>query len=195
MLELNGRTWRFHGHAIVSADDRIADASGQTPASLRNEADWTRFQAALDASVLTVVGRLGHEANPNPKRRNRLVLSSAARGVERGDDAWWWNPAEASLADALAASAPSGGIVAVPGGMQVFDLFLAAGYDEFHLSRATNVLISNGTPLFSAIRTGRGAESLLASHGLDPAMTAMLDPIAHVSLTVWRRRHGSAEPA
>ena len=93
----------FHGHAIVSADDRIADASGLTPPSLRIAADWDRFQAALDRSVVTVVGRLGHEANPNRRGRNRLVLSSHADGVERRPDAWWWNPAAAPLADALGA--------------------------------------------------------------------------------------------
>ena len=106
-------------------------------------------------SVVTVLGRLGHEANPNPKGRNRLVLSSAARGVERRADAWWWNPAEAPLAEALAAAAPQGGIVAVPGGMRVFDLFLAAGYDAFHLTRVASVLVPDGTPVFSAVRDGR----------------------------------------
>ena len=185
MLGVNGKTWRFHGHAIVSADDRIADAGGTTPPSLRNEADWARFQAALDAAALTVLGRLGHEANPNRRRRNRLVLSSSASGVERRDDAWWWNPAEASLAAALQAAAPEGGIVAVPGGMRVFDLFLAVGYDAFDLARAEAVLIPDGTPVFSAVRTGLTAEAVLAAHGLVPAERGMLDPAARVSLTLW----------
>ena len=116
--------YEFHGHAIVSGDDRIADRDGVTPAALRNEKDWARFQAALDRAVLTVLGRLGHEANPNVKGRNRLVLSSSARGIERRADAFWWNPAEVMLDDALAEAAPAGGIVAVPGGRRVFDLFL-----------------------------------------------------------------------
>ena len=89
--------WSFEGHAIVSADDRIAGPDGLTPASLRNEADWARFQAALDAAAVTVLGRLGHEANANRKGRNRLVLSSSARGVTRRDDAWWWNPADTPI--------------------------------------------------------------------------------------------------
>lgn len=185
MLDVNGRSWRFHGHAIVSADDRIADAGGVTPASLRNEADWARFQAALDAAALTVLGRLGHEANPNRRRRNRLVLSSSASGVERRDDAWWWNPAAASLAAALQAAAPEGGIVAVPGGMRVFDLFLAVGYDAFDLARAEAVHIADGTPLFSAVRDGLSADSVLAAHRLVPGERRMLDPVARVSLTLW----------
>jgi hypothetical protein len=187
MLTLNGRSWRFHGHAIVSADDRIADASGQTPASLRHESDWARFQAALDASVLTVLGRLGHEANPNRKGRNRLVLSSGVAGIERRAGAWWWNPAEAPLAEALAAAAPQGGIVAVPGGMRVFDLFLAQGYDEFHLTRAADVLVPDGTPLFSAVRAGRTAGTLLAASGLSPDSPEFLDAAARLAFTLWRR--------
>ncbi len=96
--------WFIHGHAIVSADDRIAADDGTVPQPLRNDADWSRFQAALDAAAVTVLGRRGHEANPNDKRRNRLVLSSSARGIEERRDGWWWNPAEASLAEALARS-------------------------------------------------------------------------------------------
>jgi hypothetical protein len=185
-------SYLIHGHAIVSADDRIADATGQTPASLRHEADWLRFQAALDAAAVTVLGRLGHEAHPNRSGRNRLVLSSAASGVERRADAWWWNPAEAPLAEALAAAAPQGGIIAVPGGMRVFDLFLAVGYDAFHLARVANVLVPGGTPLFSAIRDGRTADSLLAASGLRPDAPELLDPAAHLSLTVWR--NGKSPP-
>jgi hypothetical protein len=187
MLTAGGRAYVFHGHAIVSADDMIADASGATPASLRNEADWARFQAALDRAAVTVLGRLGHEANPNLKGRNRLILSSSARGVERRLDAWWWNPAEATLAEALASAAPGGGIVAVPGGRRVFDLFLATGFDEFHLARAAGVHLPEGIPIFSAVREGRSADAVLAAHGLRPEPPTMLDAEAGVSLTVWRR--------
>lgn len=188
MLTQDGRTWRFHGHAIVSADDRIADATGQTPMSLRHEADWRRFQAALDAAVVTVLGRLGHEANPNAKGRNRLVLSSAISGIVRRAGTWWWNPAEASLHEALAAAAPEGGIVAVPGGMRVFDLFLAEGYDAFDLSRVADVLIPDGTPVFAAVRAGRTADALLAASGLQPDPPELLDPAAGLTLTAWRRK-------
>lgn len=178
---------RLIGHAIVSADDRIADATGATPPALRNEADWNRFQAALDSAAVTVLGHLGHEANPNPKGRNRLVLSSSAAGVERRADAWWWNPAQASLADALALAAPTGGVVAVPGGRRVFDLFLGIGFDEFHLARAARVELADGIPLFSTIGPGRTAADVLVAHGLRPGTSETLDPAAGVSLTVWRR--------
>jgi hypothetical protein len=187
MLTLDGRTWIFHGHAIVSADDMIADANGATPPSLRNESDWARFQAALDRAAVTVLGRLGHEANPNLKGRNRLILSSSAHRVERRPDAWWWNPAEAPLAEALAKAAPGGGIVAVPGGLRVFDLFLGLGFDEFHLARVAGVRLPDGIPIFSAVRDGHTAGAVLAAHGLRPDPPTMLDADAGVSLTVWRR--------
>jgi len=187
MLTVDGRTWVFHGHAIVSADDRIADRTGATPASLRNDADWARFQAALDRAAVTVLGRLGHEANPNLKGRNRLVLSSSARGIERRPEAWWWNPAEATLAEALAMAAPRGGIVAVPGGRRVFDRFLAVGYDAFDLARVAGVFLPDGILIFSAIREGQTAEAALAANGLRPEPPTMLDEAAGVALTVWQR--------
>lgn len=180
--------WRIHGHAIVSADDRIAGPDGLTPPELRNEADWQRFQTALDEAAVTMLGRLGHEANPNVKGRNRLVLSSSARGVEHRADGWWWNPAESSLADALQSTAPGGGIVAVPGGRRVFDLVLRLGFDEFHLARAGSIRIAGGIPVFSAVAEGAPAEAVLAAHGLAADDTELIDSKANVTLTRWRRR-------
>ena len=179
--------WFIHGHAIVSADDCIADRNGVTPPSLRSEADWTRFQAALDRAAVTVLGRLGHEANPNHRQRNRLVLSSSADGVERRADAWWWNPARASVDEALDAAAPEGGVVAVPGGRRVFDLFLELGFDAFDLARAWKVEIPGGIPIFSAVKTGKRPENLLTVRGLSARSSEMLDPDAGIELTLWRR--------
>ena len=180
-------TYKIHGHAIVSADDRIADADGRVPAALHNDADWQRFQAALDAAAVTVLGRHGHERNPNPLGRNRLVLSSSAIGIERRNDAWWWNPAKASLKEALAKVAHGGGIIAVVGGRHVFDLFLAVGFDQFDLARAARVKIPGGIPIFSAILAGRSAEEVLAGNGLSTGDAESLDRAAGVTLSVWRR--------
>lgn len=185
MIEIGPARYVFHGHAIVSADDRIADASGQTPPSLRIAADWERFQAALDRSVLTVLGRLGHEANPNRRGRNRLVLSSAGGGIAHRGGAWWWNPDKAALPEALALAAPEGGLVAVPGGRRVFDLFLDIGYDAFHLTRAERVRVGDGVPLFGAVGAGERADTVLAGRGLvADAPVAIADG---VSTVVWRK--------
>lgn len=180
--------WLIEGHAIVSHDDRIAGPDGLTPAALRNDADWTRFQVALDRASVTILGRHGHEANPNRKRRNRLVLSTSASGIERRADAWWWNPTELSVDAALAKAAPNGGIAAVPGGRQVFDMFLEIGFDAFHLARAQGVTVPDGVPIFSAVSADQSAESILAVHGLAPGPVESLDAPTRVSLTVWRPR-------
>jgi len=180
--------YRLEGHAIVSDDDRIAGPDGETPAELSNEADWLRFQAALDEAAVVVLGRLSHEVNPNTGRRNRLVVSSSAKGVERRSDAWWWNPADTPLAVVLKSAAPAGGIVAVPGGRLIFDMFLKVGFDAFYLARAGGVRIPGGIPLFSAIDTGRTAGDVLAGAGLAPGSAEILDEPAGVTLVAWRRR-------
>jgi hypothetical protein len=175
-----------HGYAIVSCDDRIADASGATPEALRREADWAYFQAELDRAALTVLGRLGHAANPNPKARLRVVVSSSVHGLVRRLDGWWWNPAGVPWPEAVAKVLPGGGRVAVPGGQRVFDLFLALGYDVFHLTRAEDAWIGEGVALFSACREGESAEAVLARHGLAPGERRIIDERGPVSLTQWR---------
>jgi len=178
----------IHGHALVSADDRIADADGAMPPMLFDPVDWRRFQAALSASVAVVLGRLGHETHPNTRERNRVVVSAGARGLERRADAWWWNPADVTVEEALAAAAPEPGVVAVPGGCRVFDLFLTVGYDRFDLARAAQITLPGGVPVFSAVAAdGIGAEAILARHGLAVASREVLDADASVSLASWRR--------
>jgi hypothetical protein len=179
--------WTIVGHAIVSADDMIADAQGRMPQALRNEADWALFQAELDRADLTVLGRLGHEAHGNVRGRLRMVVSSAAPGLVRREDAWWWNPDAAPWEEAAAAVLPRGGLVAVPGGQAVFDLFLCLGYDVFALSRAERVAIPDGRTLFSGVGSGVTAEMLLRGHGLAPGESVRIDAEAAVDHTVWRR--------
>jgi hypothetical protein len=180
-------TIQIHGYAIISEDDRIADISGATPEVLRNDADWAYFQTELDKADAVVLGRLGHEANPNTKGRLRVILSSSSPGLERRDDAWWWNPDRLSWEEAIATILPGGGRVAVPGGRRVFDLFLGVGFDVFHLSRAEGVRIGSGIGLFSACERGTSAEAALFQTGLEAGPRKVLDPEGPVSLTLWRR--------
>lgn len=176
-----------HGYAIVSDNDRIADASGGTPEVLRNDADWAYFQAELNRSAVTVLGRLGHEANPNPRGRLRMVLSSSSTGLERRPDGWWWNPQVLAWDEAIRAVLPEGGRVAVPGGRRVLDLFLDIGYDAFHLTRSEGTVVPDGVAVFSACDEGRSAEEVLTEKGLKPDERRILDPSGPVSLVVWRR--------
>jgi hypothetical protein len=178
---------QIHGYAIVSDDDRIADAKGRMPDILRNDADWKYFQAELDKSAVTVLGRLGHEANPNPRGRRRMIVSSSSPGLERRADGWWWNPELSGWNEAVRAVLPEGGRVAVPGGRRVFDLFLDIGYDAFHLARAEGSRIPGGVALFSSCDQGKNAETALAETGLRSRTRMILDQAVPVSLTVWRR--------
>ena len=181
----------IHGYAIVSDNDCIADASGHTPEVLRNEADWVYFQAELNKSAVTVLGRLGHEANPNLKGRLRMILSSSSSGLERRADGWWWDPARVPWAQAIRTVLPEGGRVAVPGGRQVFDLFLKIGYDAFHLTRAGGTHVPDGVPVFSECRAGRSAETVLSERGLIPREHRVLDPAARITLAIWRPATGN----
>ena len=175
-----------HGYAIVSDNDRIADATGRTPDVLRNDADWAYFQAELNRSDVTVLGRLGHEANPNPRNRVRVVLSSSSHGIERRTDGWWWNPQKLSWHEAIRRVLPHGGRVAVPGGRRVFDLFLGIGYDAFHLTRAEGVTVPEGVAVFSQCDAGKSAETVLSEAGFKPGTRQVLDQAVPVSLVIWR---------
>ncbi len=171
----------IEGHAIVSADGMIADAAGDYPAALRNDADWRLYQAALDRAAVVVVGRRGHERFPNPGRR-RLVMT---RRVQRlADDpkdqrATLWNPAGLPLREALGVIGVAEGIVAITG---VFDQF-AGDYDRFALSENHRLLIPGGTPCFSAGHP----RVVLAGAGLWPKTVDLIDPDAMVTATMWVR--------
>src|SRR5690606_37684242 len=113
----------------------------------RNDKDWSRFQAALDEAALVVLGRLGHEAHPNPGRR-RLVASSRVERLERIDElVTLWNPAATDFRDAVAELGISAGIVAVTGGQQVFDYFLPR-FTRFDLVTVDGALLPDGVPCF-----------------------------------------------
>jgi len=179
--------YRLEGHALVSADECIAAADGAMPPELYCEADWRRFQAALDDSILVVVGRLSHAARPNVRGRRRMVVSSSASGIEQRADAWWWNPSAATLAEALAAAAPEGGRVGITGGRAVFDLFARLGFDAFDLARARRVRLPGGVPIFSGLGGAVDAAAVLKGSGLGRASTEILDAEADVVLDRWLR--------
>jgi hypothetical protein len=169
------------GHAVVSADGMIANSRGAMPAILRSEADWQRFQRALDAAALVVLGRLGHEAHPNPGRR-RLVVTSSVAGLEPdpGDaQATRWNPAGLPFEAALAELGIGAGTVAVTGGTRVFDLFVPH-FTRFDLVEMEGVTLPGGRPCFSA---GSPSE-VLAGAFLRQSLSEILEP--GVRLTVWR---------
>jgi len=168
------------GHAVVSADGRIADRNRQMPAELRNDKDWVRFQAALDRARITVLGRLGHEAHANPGRR-RLVLTSRVERLEPVDAlVTLWNPAGIEFRDVMEELGIADGVVAVVGGQQVFDHFLRR-FTQFDLVTVDGALLPDGVPCFS----GGWPDEVLAQAGLRVVEREALDP--GVRLEVWRR--------
>ena len=169
----------FEGHAIVSADGMIADATGEVPPNLRNAADWRQYQAALDASVLVVTGRRGHERFPNPGRP-RLVLtrSVAALAPDPADPlATFWNPAGAPLEWALERIGIADGTIAVTG---IFDFFLPM-LTGFLLSESHRLVLPGGRPCFPEGHP----RAVLAARGFRPAAVELIDPDAMVTSTRW----------
>jgi len=180
------RPIEIHGYAIVSDDDKIADERGLIPPALRNDKDWEQYQAALARSDLVVFARVSHENEPNTRGDPRIVVSREAKGLERREDAWWWNPADIAWTEVVERVLPEGGEVAAPGGQGVFDLFLSIGYDVFHLARARGVELPGGRFVFSECSRGSHAEEVLQQHGLRHVERIELDPSQRVEMNIFR---------
>jgi dihydrofolate reductase len=175
--------FRIEAYVIVSADGMLADASGVQPASLHFEADQRHFEQGLDQADVIVNGRHSAEGDPNAMSRRRVVVTRQVASVAPDPDnpkARLWNPAGASLEAACAALGLEAGRVAVIGGPQVFALFLKLGYDCFHLSRAVNVRLPGGLPLF-----GGDPDAALAAAGLKASPPQWLED--GLTLTDWVR--------
>ena len=175
----------IEGHAIVTADGMISAADGTMPPTLRNDADWARFQAALDRSVLVVLGRPGHIRHPNIGKRRRLVFTSTVERFATDPDdalATLYNPAGASFPELLAHLGIAAGVIAVTGGTRVFDFFLSL-YDRFDLAETNEVTLREGRPCFA----GGHPRTALSSAGLAPARFEFIDANAGVTLTRWMR--------
>jgi len=182
----------FHicGYAIVSADGMIADADGNMPDSLKNQADHQFFSEALDDVDLVAHGRHSHEGQPKSDLRRRFWITRSVAtlkpraGVERQ---WDWNPRGLALADACRAIGLTRGTIAILGGPSAYSQFLP-DYQAFYLSRATRARIPGGTPVFTAISDGLTVEQVLRRNGLEPEPTSELDGANGVTLTRWARR-------
>lgn len=183
------RPFRIEGYAIVSADGMIADAAGVMPDALKIEADQRFFHSALDHAGALAHGRHSQETDARAPQRRRLILTRRTAALApdpHNAKAVWWNPAGAGLEQAWEALGAPRGPLAIIGGTEVFGLFLAIGYDVFHLSRAGNVPLPGGRPLFPGVGP-RSPEDLLAEHGLKPGAVRVLDAAVGATLCSWRR--------
>ena len=175
----------IEGYAIVSADGMIADGQGVMPPCLRNDADQHFLQAEMDRAAVIVHGRRSHEGGPRAAKRKRLVVTRRVPGIAADPsqpNALLWNPAGASLEQAMDALGVGTGSIAVIGGTDVFSLFLPL-YDVFHLSRATRARIPGGHPLFSGVSPTATVEDVLMRHGLLPSPPRDIDAATGITLT------------
>jgi hypothetical protein len=182
-------SYRIEGYAIASSDGMIADAEGMMPDTLKLEADQRFFEDEMDRVDAVVHGRRSHEGHPNSHIRRRMVLTRQIAAIAPDPDnpnSLLWNACGAPLERACGALGLKSGIVAVLGGPETYRMFLEVGYDAFHLTRAGNVKLPGGMPVFSQTRPGQSPEDVLAEFGLAPGPTRVLDVVNAVTLVSWR---------
>jgi dihydrofolate reductase len=179
---------RIEGYAIVSEDGMIANAAGITPASLRFEADRQFFEHGIDGVDVVVHGRHSREGKQDSHSRHRLIVTRQIPAIAADPSngkSLLWNPAGASFEQALAVLGTSANRVAILGGTEVFGMFLYR-YDIFHLSRAPDVQLPGGRPVFPGV-PARTPEEVLASHGLRRGVRQVLDPAQGLTVVGWER--------
>jgi dihydrofolate reductase len=143
----------------------------------------------MDRAAAIVHGRRSHEGGPRAAKRKRVVVTRQVPAIAADPsqpNALLWNPAGASLEQAVDALGVGTGSIAVIGGTDVFSLFLPL-YDVFHLSRATRAKIPGGQPLFSAMSPTATVEDVLMRDGLLPSLPSDIDAAAGITLTNFQR--------
>ena len=181
--------FNVEGYAIVSEDGMLANAAGVMSDSLKFEADQAFFEKGLDGVDVVVHGRHSHENQRHSDLRRRLILTRSVPAIEvdpSNKKALFWNPAGASLEQAMAVLGVPNGSVGVIGGTEVFGLFLDR-YDTFYLSRAPGVRLPGGRPVFPLV-PAQTPEEVLTQHGLKPGRRQVLDMEKGVAVVSWNRR-------
>jgi len=180
---------RIEGFAIVSEDGMLANSVGIMPDSLKFKADRQFFENGLDGVDVVVHGRHSHERQPHSYMRHRLILTrqiTAIAADPSNEKALFWNPAGASFEEALDFMGIPVTRVGIVGATAVFGMFLDR-YDVFNLSRAPNVRLPGGRPVFPDVPL-RTPEDVLAAHGLESDQPRLLDPAKGVTVVSWYRR-------
>jgi dihydrofolate reductase len=166
----------------------LANAAGMMPDELQFEADQRFFERGLDGVDVVAHGRHSQEQQPHSAGRRRLILTRQVPALApdpANDKAVLWNPAGAPFEQAWAAFGLPRGSLGVIGGTDVFGLFLDR-YDVFYLTRAPNVTLPGGRPVFPSVPR-LTPEQVLAEHGFRGDAPEMLDRENEVTLVSWRR--------
>jgi len=109
--------------AVVSADGFIGRRSGEPPQAWTSPEEQAVFRASMARVEWSFIGRLTHEIAPNPDRRRVIFTRSVSTPVWAYPRQILFNPAHASLDEALRMIRATG-ISAVVGGTAVYDYFL-----------------------------------------------------------------------
>jgi dihydrofolate reductase len=190
------RRGRVEGYAIISEDGMLADAAGIMPGSLIFTADQEFYERGLDAVDVVVHGRHSGEQQTRSSLRHRLVLTRRVSDIAAhptNPRALFWNPAGASLQAALGALGSPNASIGVIGGTDVFALFLDR-YDAFYLTRAPDVKLPAGCPVFPEVPIST-PEEVLAAHGLVPLPRQTLDEARRLTMVPWARASGLRGPS
>jgi len=181
--------YQIVGYVIVTRDGMIANADGVMPPEMIVEADQRHFEQELDTVAAVVHGRHSQEHFARSAQRHRLVATRRVAGLAPHPDnpnALLWNPAAVAHETALQALGVTGGRIGIIGGTGIFGLFLP-WYDAFYLTRADDVTLPGGRPVFPDVPR-ETPEQILQRHGLYPDASHVLDPVRGTSLVVWSRR-------
>lgn len=179
---------RVEGYAVVSEDGMLANTVGVMPDSLKFEADQHFFECGLDSVDVVVHGRHSHERQKNSHLRHRLVVTrqvATIGGDPANKKALFWNPEGASFEQAMTALGKPDGSAGVIGGTDVFGLFLDR-YSVFYLSRAPNVRLPGGRPVFREVPV-KTPETVLGDHGITLGRRTVLDQSKGLVLFTWKR--------
>jgi dihydrofolate reductase len=123
-------------YAIVSENGMIATAKGAMPRALKFDADQEFFERGLNGVDVVAHGRHSRERHRRSDMRRRLILARRIPSIAsdaNNRNALFWNPAGASLEQALTVLGAPNGSSGVIGGTDVFGLFL----DRYSLSAIT----------------------------------------------------------
>src|SRR5262245_5489393 len=166
----------------------IANAAGIMPSALKFDADQQFFERGLDGVDVVVHGRHSKEQQRRSDLRRRLILTrriSSIASHANNSKALFWNPAGATLEQAMTVLGVLNGSIGVIGGTEVFALFLDR-YDTFYLSRAPGVQIPGGRPVFPEV-PAITPEDVLSRHGMRHGERQVLDAKNGLFAVAWCR--------
>jgi dihydrofolate reductase len=175
------------GYAAVSEDGMLANGEGVMPQVLKVDADQCFFKHQLELADVLVHGRHSAESDPSSSSKHRLIVTRQVQATAphpSGAQALLWNPAGASLLQALTALGPPNTNIAILGATTVFEIFLNS-FENFFVSRVANVQLPGGRPVFASV-PALSPEQVLADHGMARGSNVLSTP--EVTITQWWRR-------